>query len=249
MARKKSNSGKPVFSRILLKVSGEGLAGEQGYGIDHDRLLDYGREIKSVHEMGVDIAIVCGGGNIFRGVSKEAEGMERSTADYMGMLATVINALALQSMLESYGMDTRVMSAIEMAAVSEPYIRRRAMRHLEKGRLIILAAGTGNPFFSTDTAAALRGIEIGANIILKATKVDGVYDKDPVLHPDAKRYSSLTYMDVIDNRLKVMDPTASTLCMENNLPIYVFNFMKKGNLKKVVLGKKVGTIVGGDDIK
>lgn len=244
MTAKKSSSGKPQYKRILLKVSGEGLAGPQGFGIDHACIQQYAEEIRSVHEMGVEVAVVCGGGNIFRGVSKEAAGMERASADYMGMLATVINALALQNTLENNGMFTRVMSAIEMAAVSEQYIRRRAIRHLEKGRVIILAAGTGNPFFSTDTAAALRGVEIGATVILKATKVDGVYDKDPVTNPDAKMYKKLKYMDVIDNRLRVMDTTAVTLCMENNLPIHVFNFLKKGNLKKVLLGQNIGTIVG-----
>jgi uridylate kinase len=236
---------KPRYKRILLKVSGEGLAGQQGYGIDHHRMQEYGNEILSAHEMGVQVAIVCGGGNIFRGVSDEAKGMERASADYMGMLATVINALALQNTLENMGMFTRVMSAIEMAAIAESYIRRRAIRHLEKDRVVILAAGTGNPFFSTDTAAALRGVEIGADIILKATKVDGVYDKDPVKYPKAKKFDSLSFMDVIDKQLRVMDTTAVSLCMENNLPILVFDFLKKGNLRKVVLGNKVGTIVGG----
>lgn len=244
MAAKKQAGSNPIYKRILLKVSGEGLAGELGYGIDHDCINNYASEILSAKKMGVEVAVVCGGGNIFRGLSKEAAGMERASADYMGMMATVINALALQNALESVGIYTRVMSAIEMSAVAEQYIRRRAIRHLEKGRVIILAAGTGNPFFSTDTAAALRGVEIGANVILKATKVDGVYDKDPVKHPDAKMYKKLPFMEVIDNRLRVMDTTAVTLCMENNMPIHVFNFLKKGNLKKVLLGQNIGTIVG-----
>ncbi len=240
------NSGQvPVYKRILLKVTGEGLAGEQGYGIDHDKLHQYALEISSIHQLGVQIALVVGGGNIFRGLSKAADGFERASADYMGMLATVMNALALQSALEKHDMETRVLSAIEMSAICEPYIRRRAMRHLDKGRVIIFAAGTGNPFFSTDTAAALRGNEIGANLIIKATKVDGVYDKDPMKFPDATMFDTITYREVIDRDLHVMDSTATALCMENNMPIMVFNFMKPGNLKKLITGEKVGTLVTG----
>ena len=235
---------KPVYKRILLKVSGEGLGGGSGQGIDPDSLALYAREIKTVTELGVEVGIVVGGGNIFRGVSVAARGMERASADYMGMLATVINALALQNALEQEGIFTRVMSAIEMQAVAEPYIRRRAIRHLEKGRVVILAAGTGNPFFTTDTAASLRAVEVGADAILKATRVDGVYDSDPEKNADARMYKKLCYMDVIKDRLQVMDSTAITLCMDNSVAIVVFNFMKPGNLKKVVLGYDVGTTVG-----
>ena len=234
---------KSIYKRILLKVSGEGLGGPGGQGIEADSLALYAEEIRSIHELGVQIAIVVGGGNIFRGVSVAARGMERASADYMGMLATVINALALQNSLETVGVYTRVMSAIEMQAVAEPYIRRRAIRHLEKGRVVILAAGTGNPFFTTDTAASLRAVEVGADAILKATKVDGVYDSDPVKNAEAKLYKKLCYMDVIKDRLQVMDTTAITMCMDNSVSIVVFNFMKAGNLKKVVLGHDVGTVV------
>jgi len=236
----------PVYKRILLKVSGESLGGESGQGIHPDSLAYYAQEIKSIRDLGVEISIVVGGGNIFRGVSVAARGMERASADYMGMLATVINALALQNALEVAGVYTRVMSAIEMQAVAEPYIRRRAIRHVEKGRVVILAAGTGNPFFTTDTAAALRAVEIGAGAILKATRVDGVYDSDPEKNRDAKMYSELCFMDCIRDQLRVMDTTAITMCMENTIPIIVFNFLKPGNLKKVVLGEKVGTTVKGE---
>jgi uridylate kinase len=237
---------KPAYKRILLKVSGEGLGGEAGQGIDPECLQLYADEIQDIRDMGVQIAMVVGGGNIFRGLSIKARGMERASADYMGMLATVINALALQEVLESIGVFTRVMTAIEMREVAEPYIRRRAIRHLEKGRVVIFGAGTGNPFFTTDTAAALRAAEVGADAILKATRVDGVYDSDPLTNECAKMYDRLSFMDVIQGRLKVMDTTAVTMCMENSIPIIVFNFLKKGNLKKVVLGESVGTIVRGE---
>jgi len=246
VAKKTAEKTKPIFKRILLKVSGEGLAGAQQYGIDVDRLQDYAEEIRSVRDLGVEVAVVVGGGNIFRGVSVAAKGMERASADYMGMLATVINGLALQNALENIGLDTRVMTAIEMRAVAEAYIRRRAVRHLEKKRVVIFVAGTGNPFFTTDTAAALRAVEIGADAILKATRVDGVYDKDPLKCPDAVRFDRLCYMDVVRRQLKVMDTTATTLCQNNNIPIVVFDFLKKGNLKKLVLGKKIGTYIGGE---
>lgn len=241
---KASASKAPVYGRLLLKVTGEGLGGAQGYGIEHDRLQQYAEEIKSICSLGVQVAVVVGGGNIFRGVSIASKGMERASADYMGMLATVINGLALQSGLENVGIDTRVMTAIEMRAVAEPYIRRRAIRHLEKGRVVIFVAGTGNPFFTTDTTAALRAVEIGAEALIKATKVDGVYNCDPAKHKDAVRYERMCFMDVIRDRLNVMDTTAITLCMENNIPVVVFDFMKKGNLKKVVLGNNVGTVIG-----
>jgi uridylate kinase len=243
MAKKTKESVKPVFKRILLKVSGEGLVGKQHYGIELEQLEQYAEEVRSIHELGVEIAVVVGGGNIFRGMSVAARGMERASADYMGMLATVINGLALQNALEDLGVYTRVMTAIEMQAIAEPYIRRRAIRHMEKGRVVILVAGTGNPFFTTDTTAALRAVEIGADVILKATKVDGVYDKDPMKHEDAKRFRKLSFMDVIRMRLNVMDTTAITLCMDNNVPIVVFDFLKKSNLRKLVTGGNVGTVI------
>jgi uridylate kinase len=243
---KGKKSKAPAFGRILLKVTGEGLAGAQNYGIEHERLEQYAEEIRSICALGVQVAVVVGGGNIFRGVSIASKGMERASADYMGMLATVINGLALQSALENAGIYTRVMTAIEMRAVAEPYIRRRAIRHLEKGRVVIFVGGTGNPFFTTDTTAALRAVEIGAEALFKATKVDGVYDCDPAKHKNAVRFSSLCFMDVIRRRLNVMDTTAITLCMENNIPVVVFDFLKKGNLKKVALGEKVGTVIGKD---
>ena len=221
--------------------------GNRGYGIDAATVDFMAKEIRDVASMGVQISIVIGGGNIFRGVQGSLEGMERASADYMGMLATVINALALQNALEKYDLPTRVQSAIEMQELAEPYIRRKAMRHLEKGRIVIFAAGTGNPYFTTDTAAALRAMEIGAQVILKGTKVDGVYSSDPVKDPKAKKYSELTYMEVLKKGLGVMDSTAVTLCMDNNLPIVVFNLRGKGNIRKVVEGKKVGTIVRGND--
>jgi len=238
MAKKKT-----IYSRILLKVTGEGLAGKQGYGIEREAMLSYAGEIAEVRRLGVEIAIVVGGGNIFRGVSRAADGMDRVSADYIGMLATVINALAFQNALESLGVYTRVMSAIQMHEVAEPYIRRRAIRHLEKGRVVIFAAGTGNPYFTTDTAAALRAVEIKASAILKATRVDGVYDSDPKVHPNAKMFTELSYMEVIRRRLKVMDSTSISMCMDNKIPIIVFNFTKRGNLKKLISGQCIGTVV------
>jgi uridylate kinase len=234
---------KPAFKRILLKLSGEALLGVKSFGIDRD-VSDYlAREIRQVHKLGVEIAAVVGGGNIFRGVSENASGMDRVSADHMGMLATVINALALQDALERLGVTTRVLSAIEMREVAEPFIRRRAMRHLEKGRVAIFAGGTGNPYFSTDTAAALRAMEIKAEIILKATKVDGIYDSDPQKNPKAKRFENLSYVEVLQKGLKVMDTTAISLCMDNRLPIIVYDMKKAGNLKRVVMGEPIGTTV------
>ncbi|MDP2682171.1 MAG: UMP kinase [Deltaproteobacteria bacterium] len=234
---------KSKFKRILLKLSGEALMGSQNYGLDVNVIEGISKEIKNVRDLGVEVAIVIGGGNIFRGIAASANGMDRATADYMGMLATVINALALQDALEKKGVYTRVMSAIEMKEVAEIYIRRRAVRHLEKGRVIIFAAGTGNPYFTTDTAASLRAIEIHADVILKGTKVDGVYDRDPVKDKRAKKYDELTYIDVLKKGLKVMDTTAISLCMDNKLPIIVFNLKTKGNIEKIVKGAKSGTIV------
>ncbi len=231
------------YRRVLLKVSGEALMGEVRYGIDSHVLTAIARELRDVHDLGLELALVIGAGNIFRGVRGATEGMERASADYMGMLATVINALALQDALERLNVKTRVMSAIEMRQVAEPYIRRRAMRHLEKGRVVIFAAGTGNPFFSTDTAASLRAAEIGAEVILKATKVDGVYDADPNLHGDAVRFTELTYLDFLSRGLKVMDATAVSLCMENRLPIMVFNMFTEGNIQRAVIGEPIGTLV------
>jgi uridylate kinase len=231
------------YKRVMLKVSGEALMGSEPYGIDPAVVEEIARQIKDVTEQGLELAVVIGGGNIYRGVAASAGGMERSSADYMGMLATVLNALALQNSLEKLGVATRVLSAIEMKELAEPYIRRRAMRHLEKKRVVIFAAGTGNPYFTTDTAAALRAMEIGAEVILKATKVDGVYSADPVKDKKATRFDELTYLDVLKKGLKVMDPTAISLCMENGLPIIVFNLKESGNIKKVLSGKKVGTLV------
>jgi uridylate kinase len=231
------------YKRVMLKVSGEALMGSEPYGIDPAVVEEIARQIKDVTEQGLELAVVIGGGNIYRGVAASAGGMERSSADYMGMLATVLNALALQNSLEKLGVATRVLSAIEMKELAEPYIRRRAMRHLEKKRVVIFAAGTGNPYFTTDTAAALRAMEIGAEVILKATKVDGVYSADPVKDKKATRFDELTYLDVLKKGLKVMDPTAISLCMENDLPIIVFNLKESGNIKKVLSGKKVGTLV------
>lgn len=231
------------YKRAVLKLSGEALMGNRGYGIDPGTVDFIAKEIKDSLGLGTEIAIVIGGGNIFRGMEAATKGMERATADYMGMLATVINALALQNSLEKLGIPTRVQSAIEMREVAEPYIRRRALRHLEKGRVVIFAAGTGNPFFTTDTAAALRAIEIGADVIMKATKVDGVYSADPAKFPDAKKFDTITYMDVLKKGLNVMDSTAITLCMDNDLPIVVFNLRGKGNIKKALAGKRVGTLV------
>lgn len=231
------------FKRVLLKVSGEALMGEKGYGIDPAVIDSIAEEIKGVNDAGIAIAIVIGGGNIFRGLGSTATGMERASADYMGMLATVLNALALQDALEKKGVVTRVQSAIEMRALAEPYIRRRAIRHLEKKRVVIFAAGTGNPYFSTDTAASLRAMEIGADVILKGTKVDGVYDSDPVVNKEAKKFTTLTYLDVLKMGLKVMDATAISLCKDNNLPIIVFNLREKGNVKRVVMGEDIGTVI------
>ena len=237
---------KPAYHRILLKLSGEALMGRQAYGIDEDILAGLSKEIREVTEMGVQVALVVGGGNIFRGIGSGRNlGIDRASADYMGMLATVINAIALQEVLEQNGVDTRVLSAIELKAIAEPYIRRRAMRHLEKGRVVIFAAGTGNPYFTTDTAAALRAMEINADAILKATKVDGVYDRDPMIDRNAKKFARLTYLDVLRKKLKVMDATAISLCMDNGLPIVVFNLTKKGNILKAVMGEKIGTVVHG----
>ena len=234
----------PKFRRVLLKLSGEAFAGERGYGIDPNFLRYISEEIREIYDLGVQIAIVIGGGNIFRGFQGENIGIDRATADYMGMLATVINALALQSALEGYaGIPTRVLSAIEMRQVSEPYIRRRAVRHLEKGRIVIFAGGTGNPFFSTDTAAALRAAEISAEVLLKATKVGGIYDKDPEKFEDAVFIREISYLEVINKGIRVMDHTALTMCKENRIPIIVFNIKERGNLRAVLLGKEVGTVV------
>lgn len=231
------------YRRILLKLSGEALMGDKGYGIDPVVLAEIADEIIDVHSLGVEIALVIGGGNIFRGVAGSTTGMDRASADYMGMLATVINALALQDALESRGAKTRVMSAIEIQRLAEPYIRRRAIRHLEKGRLVIFGAGTGNPFFTTDTAASLRAMEIGADIVMKATRVDGVYDKDPKKFKDARMFRRLSYLDVLTRHLAVMDSTAISLCHDNKLPILVFNMTKPGNIRRVVLGEPLGTLV------
>jgi uridylate kinase len=233
------------YRRVLLKISGEALAGPAGYGIDPGVLGTFADELKDVHACGCELALVIGGGNIFRGLAASTRGVDRATADYMGMLATVINALALQDALERRGVPTRVLSAIEMQQVAEPYIRRRATRHLEKGRVVIFGAGTGNPFFTTDTAASLRAMEIGAQVIFKATKVDGVYDADPVKHPNAKRFEELTYIEVLSRQLQVMDATAISLCMDNSLPILVFNLMQPGNIARAVSGARIGTLVHG----
>jgi len=236
----------PHYKRILLKLSGEALAGQQGYGIDPDVIRGIAKEVKEVTELGVQVALVIGGGNIFRGISAASMGMDRASADYMGMLATVMNSLAMQDALEKCGVITRVQSAIDMQTVAEPYIRRRAVRHLEKGRVVIFGAGTGNPFFTTDTAASLRAIEIGAEVILKATKVDGVYTADPAKDETAVKYKTLNYLDVLKMGLQVMDSTATSLCMDNNLPIIVFDLTTEGNIQKVVCGEPIGTIVKGD---
>ncbi len=241
---KTASPEKPAFQRILLKLSGEALQGRQSHGIDAEMCASLARQIKEVHALGVKIAIVVGGGNIFRGkVESERFGLDQSVADYMGMLATVLNGLALQNALEKLDIPTRVMTAIEMNAIAEPYIRRRAMRHLEKNRVVIFVAGTGNPFFTTDTAAALRAREMDANVILKATKVDGVYTADPVKDKTAKKFSQLKFIDVLKKNLKVMDATAISMCMDNNIPIIVFNLTVVGNIKKAVTGEKIGTIV------
>lgn len=234
----------PKFQRVILKLSGEALAGEQGYGIDPLFISEIAQEIKHIVESTqVELAIVVGGGNIFRGIAGAAKGMDRGTADYMGMMATVINAMALQDAIEHEGLDTRVLSAIEMRQIAEPYIRRRAIRHLEKGRVVIFASGTGNPFFSTDTTAALRAAELGADAILKATNVDGIYDSDPVKNPNAVKFRELTYIEVLKRGLKVMDSTATSLCMDNKIPILVFGLKELGNIKRAIMGEEIGTIV------
>ncbi len=233
----------PAYKRILLKLSGEALMGEQSYGIDPAVATQIAKDVADIQSMGVETAIVIGGGNIFRGVAASARGMDRATADYMGMLATIINALALQDALEQQGVPTRVVTAIEMRAVAEPFIRRRAIRHLEKGRVVVFGAGTGNPYFSTDTAAALRAMEIKADVIMKGTKVDGIYDADPMLQPTATRFDRISYLQVLDKGLKVMDATAISLCMDNRLPIVVFNLKTPGNIKRAIAGEPIGSLV------
>jgi uridylate kinase len=235
-----------AYKRILLKLSGEALAGDQGFGVDTIRIHEIAQELKDVHALGVEIAIVVGGGNFFRGVAAQARNMDRVSADKMGMLATMINALALQDALEKNGVYTRVMSAIEMREIAEPYITRRAIRHMEKGRVVILGAGTGHPYFSTDTAASLRAAEIKADVVLKATKVEGVFDADPVLVKDAKKFDQISFMEMVRQGLKVMDLTAITLCRENNIPVVIFNLNKHGNIRRVVLGERVGSLVSAD---
>src|SRR5881398_2106459 len=239
------DNGTPKYKRIILKVTGEVFAGPQQFGIDGKTVKAFAQEIKEVKELGCELALVIGGGNIFRGALASEMGMDRASADTMGMLATVINSLALQDALEKLGVSTRVLSALEMRQVAEPYIRRRATRHLEKGRVVIFAGGTGNPYFTTDTAASLRAMEIGAEVIFKATRVDGVYDADPMKHPGARRFDQLSYIDVLNRQLQVMDATAISLCMDNGLPILVFNMMQPGNIKKAVTGVRIGTLVHG----
>ena len=236
----------PFYKKILLKLSGEALMGEQEFGISSDVITSYAKQIKEIVDLGVEVSIVIGGGNIFRGISGAAQGVDRVTGDHMGMLATVINSLALQNSIEKLGVPTRVQTAIEMPKVAEPFIKRRAQRHLEKGRVVIFGAGTGNPYFTTDTAAALRAIEMGTDVVIKATKVDGIYDKDPVKFADAKKYEKVTYNEVLAKDLKVMDATAISLCRENKLPIIVFNSLDEGNLKKVIMGEHIGTTVVAD---
>ena len=245
-AKKTPNIHKIAYKRVLLKLSGEALAADKGFGISTETIERIAKEVAEVHSMGCEIAIVLGGGNIFRGIAGTAKGMDRATSDYMGMLATVINSLALQDQLEKLNIYTRVLSAIEMHQLCEPYIRRRAVRHLEKKRIIIFAAGTGNPYFTTDTAASLRAMEVNAEIIMKATQVDGIYSDDPKTNPDATLYETLDYLDVLKKGLKVMDSTAISLCMDHELPILVFNLSKGGNLKRAVMGEKVGTFVRRD---
>ena len=236
----------PFYKKILLKLSGEALMGEQEFGISSDVITSYAKQIKEIVDLGVEVSIVIGGGNIFRGISGAAQGVDRVTGDHMGMLATVINSLALQNSIEKLGVPTRVQTAIEMPKIAEPFIKRRAQRHLEKGRVVIFGAGTGNPYFTTDTAAALRAIEMETDVVIKATKVDGIYDKDPVKFADAKKYEKVTYNEVLAKDLKVMDATAISLCRENKLPIIVFNSLVEGNLKKVVMGENIGTTVVAD---
>src|ERR1700716_306021 len=237
------SSAPPAYKRVLLKLSGEALMGGENYGIDPAVAAQIALDISDIQAMGVETAIVIGGGNIFRGVAASARGMDRATADYMGMLATVINALALQDALEQQGVNTRVVTAIEMRAVAEPFIRRRAIRHLEKGRVVVFGAGTGNPYFSTDTAAALRAMEIKADVIMKGTKVDGIYDADPMLNPAATRFDQISYLQVLDHGLKVMDATAISLCMDNRLPIVVFNLKTPGNIRRAIVGDPIGSLV------
>ena len=237
---------KPKYKRLVLKISGEALAGTQGFGLQHDMLVSVAAQVAEIRDMGIEVAMVVGGGNIWRGIAGSAQGMDRATADYMGMLATVMNALALQDALEKAGTVTRVLSAIEMRQVAEPYIRRRAIRHMEKGRIVIFAAGTGNPYFSTDTTAALRAAEIEADVILMAKRVDGVYDSDPVKNPQAKKFDRLSYLDVLSKELGVMDSTATSLCMDNNIPVIVFDLTTVGNIRRVVMGETIGTYVGRD---
>lgn len=236
----------PFYKKILLKLSGEALMGDQEFGISSDVIASYAKQIKEIVDLGVEVSIVIGGGNIFRGISGAAQGVDRVTGDHMGMLATVINSLALQNSIEKLGVSTRVQTAIEMPKIAEPFIKRRAQRHLEKGRVVIFGAGTGNPYFTTDTAAALRAIEMETDVVIKATKVDGIYDKDPVKFADAKKYEKVTYNEVLAKDLKVMDATAISLCRENKLPIIVFNSLVEGNLKKVIMGENIGTTVVAD---
>lgn len=236
----------PRYHRVILKLSGEALAGSQGFGIAHNMLVTVAKQVAEIRKLGVEVALVVGGGNIWRGIAGSSQGMDRATADYMGMLATVMNALALQDALEKAGMATRVLSAIEMRQVAEPYIRRRAIRHMEKGRIVIFAAGTGNPYFSTDTTAALRAAEIEAEAILMAKRVDGVYDSDPLKNPSALKFDRLSYLDVLSRGLKVMDSTATSLCMDNNIPLIVFDLNKDGNIYKAIMGETIGTYVGRD---
>jgi uridylate kinase len=238
----------PVYRRVLLKLSGEALAGRQGYGIEPETLGRIAEEIREVVDLGVQLAVVIGGGNIYRGIAASAGGMDRATGDYMGMLATVINAMALQDAIEKAGVPTRVLSAIEMRAVAEPYIRRRAIRHLEKGRVVVFAAGTGNPFFTTDTAGALRAVEIGAEAILKATKVDGIYTADPDKDPNAVKLPCIGYIDVLSRGLQVMDTTAISLCMDNKLPIVIFDLTRRGNIRRIITGEPVGSVVSSEAI-
>ena len=233
----------PAFRRILLKLSGEVLAGEQGYGIDPKKATELANEVKSIYEMGVSIGLIIGAGNIFRGLQASSKGMDRVTGDYLGMLATIMNAISLQDALEKVGVETRTLSAITVSKIAEPYIRRKALRHMEKGRVVIIAGGTGNPYFTTDTAAALRATELHAEVLIKGTKVDGVYDKDPVVNPDAKRYKNISFNEVLSKNLRVMDLTAITLCKENALPIRVFNINNKGDLKRLLNGEDIGTTV------
>lgn len=237
---------KPFCKRVLLKLSGEALMGDQEFGISSDVIYSYAKQIKEIVDLGVEVSIVIGGGNIFRGISGATQGVDRVTGDHMGMLATVINSLALQNAIEKLGVPTRVQTAIEMPKIAEPFIKRKAQRHLEKGRVVIFGAGTGNPYFTTDTAAALRAIEMNTEAVLKATKVDGIYDKDPVKYADAVKYNVVTYTEVLNKDLKVMDATAISLCRENKLPIVVFNSLEEGNIKKVIMGEKIGTVVVAD---